>query len=169
MKLRCVLLILAIGIPAVQCCSSTCVAQWRVFNQPTQKPLRLLGHGWSAGYHWRNPGHDSSYYNPYSHHNSARMSDWNSGVVSSGYSTGSSIDHIHTEPTPVSPNIPAIEAEFRPSNQNETEESPASEESPSSTTVDPAKIENGSKPGDGKSASGEKKSDLEKQLPFEID
>lgn len=32
--------------------------------------FRFLGGGWSAGYHWRTPGHDVEYYNPYSHHNS---------------------------------------------------------------------------------------------------
>ena len=31
---------------------------------------RFLGGGWSAGYHWRTPGHEVDYYNPYSRHNS---------------------------------------------------------------------------------------------------
>ncbi len=35
-----------------------------------QRPLRWLGQGYSDGYHRCNPGHDSSYYNPYSFHNS---------------------------------------------------------------------------------------------------
>lgn len=52
-----------------------CAGQWRAWNQPVQKPLRFLGGGWSGGYHWRNPGYDSSYYHPYSAHNSLRISD----------------------------------------------------------------------------------------------
>jgi hypothetical protein len=56
-----------------------CSAQRAIWSQPGQKPARWLGSGWSAGYHWRNPGHDSSYYNPYSPHNSLRISDsWQS-------------------------------------------------------------------------------------------
>ena len=54
--------------------TETANGQWKPWSQPTQKPLRLLGQGWSAGYHWRNPGHDSRYYNPYSPHNSYLIS-----------------------------------------------------------------------------------------------
>ena len=37
---------------------------------PVNQTFRLLGGGWSGGYHWRNPGYKVDYYNPYSHHNS---------------------------------------------------------------------------------------------------
>jgi hypothetical protein len=82
MMFRCVILVFTIGV-SVNLLSSTCEAQWRVFNQTIQKPGRLTGHGWGAGYHWKSPGHDSSYYNPYSHHNSFRASDWQYGIPGS--------------------------------------------------------------------------------------
>ena len=39
-----------------------------------RRPLRVIGQGFSDGYHKYNPGHDTSYYNPYSEHNSALVS-----------------------------------------------------------------------------------------------
>ena len=48
-----------------------CQAQ-RTFNR--HRPLRWLGQGFSDGYHRHNPGHDTSYYNPYSAHNSSLVS-----------------------------------------------------------------------------------------------
>ncbi len=33
---------------------------------PFRNMMRSLGHGWSSGYHWKTPGHDSSYYSPWS-------------------------------------------------------------------------------------------------------
>jgi len=54
-------------------------AQWRGVGQIGQRGLRVAGHGYSAGYHWKNPGHDSSYYTPYSAHNSHLISQpWGS-------------------------------------------------------------------------------------------
>jgi len=47
-------------------------AQWQPLSQPSQKFLRLAGHGFSAGYHWRNPGHRNEYYHPYSDQNTIR-------------------------------------------------------------------------------------------------
>ena len=47
--------------------------------QGQRRPLRILGHGWSAGYHWRNPGPNSDYYNPYSAHNSMLKSSGGDG------------------------------------------------------------------------------------------
>ena len=38
------------------------------------RPLRWLGQGFSDGYHRHNPGYDTSYYNPYSAHNSNLIS-----------------------------------------------------------------------------------------------
>lgn len=62
--------------------SSESSAQWRGRGQLSQRGMRIIGHGFSAGYHWRNPGHDSSYYCPYSEHNSRLISQ------EYGYSTG---------------------------------------------------------------------------------
>lgn len=45
-------------------------AQWARTGRPVQRFDRWLGIGQGAGYHWRNPGPDSSYYNPYSSLNS---------------------------------------------------------------------------------------------------
>lgn len=39
-----------------------------------RRPLRWLGQGYSDGYHRHNPGHDTSYYNPYTAHNSNLVS-----------------------------------------------------------------------------------------------
>lgn len=57
-------------------------AQWKPLSQPSQKFFRLAGHGFSAGYHWRTPGHQSDYYHPYSFQNTHRIGD--------PYNTGSS-------------------------------------------------------------------------------
>ena len=35
-------------------------------RQPLRNIARQIGVRWSAGYHWQNPGHDSSYYSPWS-------------------------------------------------------------------------------------------------------
>ena len=42
-------------------------------RRPAFALFRWLGNGYSDGYHTRNPGPDSSYYNPYSLHNSNRV------------------------------------------------------------------------------------------------
>ena len=42
--------------------------------QPLQKPFRWLGEGFSAGYHRCTPGPDTSYYNPWTVHNSMLIS-----------------------------------------------------------------------------------------------
>ena len=36
---------------------------------PLRNMVRQLGHGWSSGYHAQTPGHDSSYYSPWSEQN----------------------------------------------------------------------------------------------------
>ncbi len=43
-------------------------------RQPLQYGFRWLGHGWSAGYHHRDPGPNTDYYNPYTAHNSMLIS-----------------------------------------------------------------------------------------------
>lgn len=46
--------------------SATAEAQWVRTKRPIERVDRFLGIGWGAGYHWRTPGPDSSYYSPYS-------------------------------------------------------------------------------------------------------
>ena len=60
-----VLMIAAFAI----CIQESAVAQ-RGNQRKLKKYARFLGGGWSAGYHWENPGHRVDYYNPYSKHNS---------------------------------------------------------------------------------------------------
>lgn len=55
--------------------ASSAEAQWKRFSQPSQKFLRLSGHGFSDGYHRRTPGPRSDYYNPYSFQNTHRIAD----------------------------------------------------------------------------------------------
>ena len=49
------------------------LARAQTDRRPAFALFRWLGNGYSDGYHVRNPGHDSSYYNPYSQHNSNRV------------------------------------------------------------------------------------------------
>ncbi len=78
-------------------------AQWRGARQIGQRGLRVMGHGYSAGYHWKNPGHDSSYYNPYSAHNSNLVTQpWrNQGHLYEGFDPSYGIPHF--EYVPASP------------------------------------------------------------------
>jgi len=47
------------------------------FGQGCQhRGLRWLGQGYGPGYHWRNPGHESCYYNPYTMQNSYLISQY---------------------------------------------------------------------------------------------
>lgn len=76
MFLRPVFCLLVSAVLLTTAFSSESSAQWRRSGLQGQKrPLRVLGHGYSAGYHWRNPGPNSDYYNPYSAHNSLLMSN----------------------------------------------------------------------------------------------
>jgi len=43
-------------------------------RQPLQAGFRWLGQGWSAGYHHRDPGPNTDYYNPWTAHNSMLIS-----------------------------------------------------------------------------------------------
>lgn len=71
MFLRPVFCLLVAAVLLTTAFSSVSSAQWRRSGLMGQRrPLRVLGHGCSAGYHWRNPGPNSDYYNPYSAHNS---------------------------------------------------------------------------------------------------
>ena len=50
--------------------AATCQAQWFPAGiRPVRSVDRWLGIGWSSGYHWRNPGPDTDYYNPYGEQN----------------------------------------------------------------------------------------------------
>lgn len=71
MFIRPVFCLLVSAVLLTTALSSVSSAQWlRSGLKGQRRPLRVLGHGYSAGYHWRNPGPDSDYYNPYSAHNS---------------------------------------------------------------------------------------------------
>jgi hypothetical protein len=51
--------------------ATTSLAQWAPAGfRPIRSVDRWLGIGWSGGYHWRNPGPNSDYYNPYNDQNS---------------------------------------------------------------------------------------------------
>ena len=52
-----------------------CQAQLGRGHQPIQRPGRFLGLGYGIGYHHCNPGPDTSYYNPWSRHNSMLISN----------------------------------------------------------------------------------------------
>jgi hypothetical protein len=64
-------LIAVLSIGAIGTIASDCQAQ-NTFKR--YRPLRWLGQGFSDGYHRCNPGYESSYYNPYSAHNSQLVS-----------------------------------------------------------------------------------------------
>ena len=75
MKLRPFIVLLFSGTVLLTLLGSSPVcAQWRGVRSPAQMVLRNLGHGFGPGYHWRTPGPNSDYYNPYSAHNSMLIS-----------------------------------------------------------------------------------------------
>ena len=67
-------LLLAVLAIAVFADPSSSDAQHLRSRQPLQAGFRWLGQGWSAGYHHRNPGPNTDYYNPYTAHNSMLIS-----------------------------------------------------------------------------------------------
>ena len=75
MRSRAVCLVFVAATLLVTSLTSTSSAQWRGLRQPGQKVLRVLGAGYGPGYHWRTPGPNSDYYNPYSAHNSLLISE----------------------------------------------------------------------------------------------
>ena len=44
---------------------------------PVRNMIRTFGHGWGSGNHYRNPGHNSSHYVPWSETNSSYANDGN--------------------------------------------------------------------------------------------
>lgn len=88
MKLKTSLLFAVTGLLLFTCLENGAHAQWRGVRQPGQKVLRLLGAGFGPGYHWQNPGHDSSYYNPYSANNSLLISKQFPNDANSQYGSG---------------------------------------------------------------------------------
>lgn len=65
------ILIAVVAVTLVATIVEDCQAQ-KTFRRRTT--LRVLGQGFSDGYHRCNPGYDTSYYNPYSAHNSYLVS-----------------------------------------------------------------------------------------------
>jgi hypothetical protein len=119
-----------------------------------------MGHGWSAGYHHRNPGHDSSYYNPYSHHNSSLRTQWSASSLNSfGFSHSLQTPMINDQV--IDPNTPTFEADSSPRTPNERE----SQDSPPSDNS----FDNQSRPKKTNPAGrGGNKSEIEKTLPFKF-
>ncbi len=74
---------------------------------PVRNMFRNVGHGWGSGNHFRNPGHNSNYYVPWSETNSTHQNDGN------------------TEPT-MAPSIAPVQAarEYTP-NANSVWQNPA--------------------------------------------
>lgn len=70
-------------------------AQYRYerYQPLLQRTNRVLGAWHGNGRHWRTPGHDSSYYNPWSAHNSA--------LISQGYPVESNGGAQYYHPAPV--------------------------------------------------------------------
>lgn len=65
------ILVVVFAVIALSAAAEECQAQ-NSFKR--HRPLRWLGQGFSDGYQRCNPGHDTSYYNPYSAHNSHLVS-----------------------------------------------------------------------------------------------
>jgi len=72
MALKKILLIAAASVVLLGTLPSISDAQSPTFRR--HRTLRWLGQGFSDGYHRCNPGYDSTYYNPYSAHNSSLVS-----------------------------------------------------------------------------------------------
>ena len=78
-----------VALLVVSVSAATSQAQWfHAGVKPVRSVDRWLGIGWSGGYHWRNPGPDSDYYNPYGEaqatyidHAGAENSDLSSSVA----------------------------------------------------------------------------------------
>ena len=123
MSLRTVFCLLVSALLLTTVFSSESSAQrLRSGLQGQRRPLRILGHGWSAGYHWRTPGPNSDYYNPYSAHNSMLKSSGTDGDFfpyggRPRYSpTGEpNYETLHGDPVegfePAAPSDPAAEGE----------------------------------------------------------
>ena len=89
---------------------------------PIRNLLRSVGAGWSAGYHHRNPGWDTNYYNPYSPtHNSYIDGQFSDGQIIDGqYFPQNSINTIQPQTAPVQPQpqppTPETPADAEPDN-----------------------------------------------------
>jgi len=93
--------------------------------QPFQQFGRFLGNGHSVGYHICNPGPDTSYYNPWSHHNSFlihRTPEYqsrfgNSDVDAYQLLLSGRSPHFQNQPTPFqgfSATPTTVDADFEP-------------------------------------------------------
>ena len=76
MSLKKILLVVTTSLVVFGGLSLPCQAQslGQLSQLNRRRPLRWLGQGYSDGYHRCNPGHDTSYYNPYTAHNSNLVS-----------------------------------------------------------------------------------------------
>ena len=85
------LIVAAMAFAVISTQTTPAEAQHLRSRQPLQAGFRWLGQGWSAGYHHRNPGPNTDYYNPYTAHNSmliSRMPGNQSGYNQYGYHSG---------------------------------------------------------------------------------
>ncbi len=80
--------VILVGVSAaiVLLAGSSAEAQFVRTGRPIQRLDRWLGVGNGPGYHWRNPGPDVSYYNPWSEVNSSLVSGY--GIPPYGTPTG---------------------------------------------------------------------------------
>ena len=107
--------------------SSDSFAQVRGQRGPIRKSRMFIGWGWGNGNHWRNPGPNSGYYNPWTSHNSTYFSR---GDRDMGF--GPANENIfYVQPgTPTLNNLPGevinVEVESQPNvTPNDTEQAPA--------------------------------------------
>lgn len=133
MFLRPVFCLLVSAVLLTTAFSSESSAQWRRSGLQGQKrPLRVLGHGYSGGYHWRNPGPNSDYYNPYSAHNSLLMSHQEAGGSQQGvfgYFPNYGGDRYSPTGEPNFETLPGnpIPGEFIPANPTDQSDNPAAD------------------------------------------
>lgn len=99
---------------------------WTNPLQPLQGTGRFLGLGYSSGYHWRNPGPDVDYYNPYNARNSVQVANnFGSAVPYSQPYYGNTFQSQQLTPT-----LPNVRQLFVPGNfeSKETKPTPAADE-----------------------------------------
>ena len=105
MNVRSAVLYLAVAVTFASLCGES-HAQRRA--GPVRGPMRYLGIGWSGGNHWRTPGHDTSYFTPYSPHNS--------NLISSPFAA--EVPHDHSPRQPAEEVAPPARPDWRIEDQN---------------------------------------------------
>lgn len=125
MSLRPVFCLLVSAVLVTTALSSVSSAQWlRSGLKGQRRPLRVLGHGYSAGYHWRNPGPNSDYYNPYSAHNS-QLTSQTGGSYGYFPNYGGQRYSPTGEPNYENLHGDAIEGDFQQVNPNQPTDAPS--------------------------------------------